>query len=601
MPANPVIEGDYQNGPNMNGPGYGQNQRGDSHLIVWDEDNNIAYEFYEASRPNDPETFNGTATGGNWHAAQETVWNMNTNSFRTLGDTSADAAGLSILALLARPDEGLPVSQGGQGAIDHALRFTLPGGDVNPQYVYPASHQVDESQSGTSLPFGARLRLENTPAVNALIIAMGPEAQIIAHAMQQYGLVLADIGSAMYVTGASASENASNQISLTWNMNDVLGLHALTAGDFQVVNLTPQVTGLSAGSGSAGNTVNITGQNFSGAAGHLSVFFGKTPASSVTFVDDSHITAVVPNGTGTVNVTVQSGVSEVDNYSDNPNANVNAPIFGYGTSPITSADQFTYAATVKPPVLPAITPNPDVITYGQTATINLNASDPNGFPLTLTASLLDPLNAIRQKYGLTYIDGYFNLRDANEKYLMSSNGSNAANGGYYLLMPTGNLYAWTGALAATLAANPVAATAPSVWYNPLLLTNNTGTPIVTSGTNPLYDLSVQFGLTQSAFGFNFHGDNEWYFLSNNGSNAVNGGYYVLKANDMLYAWGGSLAASMLVADLTPDGNVYANPTLLSSRHVAHRRWNHRDDLERPTDANAQERLRPRRLGHGHRQ
>ena len=67
---------------------------------------------------------------------------MNTDDFRTLGYTSADAAGLSILAGLARPDEGLPVTQGGQGAINHALRLTLPSGDVNPQYIYPASHMV---------------------------------------------------------------------------------------------------------------------------------------------------------------------------------------------------------------------------------------------------------------------------------------------------------------------------------------------------------------------------------------------------------------------------------------------------------------------------
>src|SRR5436190_10535017 len=37
MPANPVVEGDWQNGPNMNGPGYGTNQRGDSHLLIWDQ------------------------------------------------------------------------------------------------------------------------------------------------------------------------------------------------------------------------------------------------------------------------------------------------------------------------------------------------------------------------------------------------------------------------------------------------------------------------------------------------------------------------------------------------------------------------------------
>ena len=103
LPANPVIEGDYQNGPK-----FGVDARGDSHLLVLDVDHDIAYELYRASRPSEN-------ADGRWHADQESVWDMKTNTFRTLGYTSADAAGLSILAGLARPDEGLPVSEGGRG------------------------------------------------------------------------------------------------------------------------------------------------------------------------------------------------------------------------------------------------------------------------------------------------------------------------------------------------------------------------------------------------------------------------------------------------------------------------------------------------------
>jgi hypothetical protein len=353
IPANAVIEGDYQNGPNPKGGGYNSGQRGDSHLIVWDEDNNIAYELYGVTRPADPTLFPNTSgnelphTDGLWHAAQETVWNMDTDNFRTLGETSADAAGLSILAGLARPDEGLPTSQGGQGAIDHALRLTLAAGDINPQYIYPASHMVSTSQGSDNLPLGGRLRLANTPAIDTLISNMPPESQIVARAMQQYGLIVADIGSSMYVTGSSASVDASNDISLTWNLNDIFasnGLETLDAGDFQVINLTPVVTGLGTPSGGAASNITITGQNFSGAAGHISVYFGAAPASSVSVLSDTEITAVVPSGTGTVDVTVQSGVNETDNLSDNPDANVNAPIFGYGTSATSAADKFTYTA-----------------------------------------------------------------------------------------------------------------------------------------------------------------------------------------------------------------------------------------------------------------
>ncbi len=342
IPTNAVIEGDYQNGPNPSGPGYNNGQRGDSHLLVWDEDNNIAYEFYGAARPADTNLLDETPhTDGNWHAAQETVWNFNTNDFRTLGYTSADAAGLSILAGLARPDEGLPVSQGGHGAINHALRMTLPKSIVSDQYIYPASHIVNAS--GT-LPFGARLRLKNNSTVNTLMAAMGPESQIVARAMQQYGLILADIGSPMFVTGASASVNTTNGISVVWNMDDILGgLEQLTASNFDIVNLTPAVTNLSQSSGAAGTHLTIGGYNFSGAAGHISVFFGATEASAPTALSDSQISVTVPSGSGTVDVTVQSGLYEPDT-DDGPGANVHEPIFGYGKSATNSADKFTYVA-----------------------------------------------------------------------------------------------------------------------------------------------------------------------------------------------------------------------------------------------------------------
>src|SRR5262249_11991750 len=137
----------------------------------------------------------------------------------------------------------------------------------------------------------------------------------------------------------------------TWDVTDIFavsGVEALHAGDFEVVNLRPIVSGLSASSGAAGSALTITGQNFSGAAGHVSVFFGSTAATSVNVLGDTAISVIVPSGSGTVDVTVQSGVNEQDNLSGNPNANVNAPIFGYGTSTPTPADRFTYAGFVPP-------------------------------------------------------------------------------------------------------------------------------------------------------------------------------------------------------------------------------------------------------------
>jgi uncharacterized protein (TIGR03437 family) len=114
------------------------------------------------------------------------------------------------------------------------------------------------------------------------------------------------------------------------------------------VNLTPAVTNLSQSSGAAGTSVTVEGYNFSGAAGRVSVFFGTNAAPAPVVLSDSQISAAVPagSGLGTVNVTVQSGFYDPDT-NDVSSANVNAPIFGYGTSLSNAADKFTYVALPK--------------------------------------------------------------------------------------------------------------------------------------------------------------------------------------------------------------------------------------------------------------
>jgi hypothetical protein len=353
IPPNAVLEGDFQNGPN---PG----DRGDSHLIVWDQDNNIAFEFFAVSRPSENRD-------GQWHAAQESVWDMTTDTFRTLGWTSADAAGLAILPGLVRPDEGLPVSEGGQGVINHAVRFTLQNSIVLNQYLYPASHDANPGHNDRSSqpPMGARFRLKADVDISSL----SPESQIIAQAMKDYGMILADNGSNFYFSGASYAVDAGNGFALTWNDNDIQdsvhGLKSLHFSDFEVVDLTPVVTGLDVPLGTVGTVVTIFGQNFSGASGNLQVYFGNTPALAVTVLDDNDILAVAPPGSGTVDVTVQSGTTTAPDGN-----NYNNPVFGYGISDLSAADLFTYLdAGPRAPVVPwqAVVP---IGTLAGTVTVN---------------------------------------------------------------------------------------------------------------------------------------------------------------------------------------------------------------------------------------
>ncbi len=387
IPAGAVLEGDDQNGPVV-----GMANRGDSHLIVYDADTNIAYEFYHASRPSEN-------ADGKWHADQESVWNLNQDSFRPQDWTSADAAGLPILPGLVRPDEALPTSQGGQGAVDHAIRFTLSNSEILDQYVYPASHEANPSNTNAAIepPMGTRFRLKASVNISGL----SPESQVIAQAMKTYGLILADNGSNFFFSGASASVTPGGGL-LTWNDNDIqsttTGLKSLTFSDFEVVSTTPAVTGLSAPSGAAGSSVTITGQGFSGAAGHLQVLFGGAAATNVVVVDDSHVKATVPSGNGTVDVRVQSGVTTANDPS-----NVEGTVFGYGVSAVVAADRFTYSAADRPPVAVADTAStpagaPVVIA------VLANDSDPDGDPLTV-ASVIQPAHgsaAINANNTVTY-------------------------------------------------------------------------------------------------------------------------------------------------------------------------------------------------------
>jgi hypothetical protein len=522
----PVLEGDLPNGPNTNGPGYGENgtsnQRGDSHLIVWDEDNNIAYELFGASRPSDPNLFPNTndvelSNPGGWHAAQETVFDMKTDTFRTIGATSADAAGLSILAGLARPDEGLPVSQGGTGVIDHALRVTLNGNQIAPRkFTYPASHMVT-GQLGT-IPLGARLRLQNTPAVNQLIGQMGPEAQVLAHAMQQYGLIVADVGSPMYITGTDVFvDNVdAGASSLTWDEKDIFGyltghpagVESLNAGDFDFVDLTPVVTGLSASAGTAGTTLTISGQNFSGAAGRLSVLFGGTPALSVSYVDDAHLTAVVPSGSGTVDVQVQSGINEVDQIDAPLTPNLTETIasgyqtstlFGYGISARSPADQFTYSGqTISGSNSTVSFASPTVVS-GTTDTVTLVVEDTSGGAV----SGLDSAAFALSFSGGTSTGSFGTVTET-------------ATQGTYTTTFTGTVAGTTSTLTVSIAGSvlsgkPTITVTPGA-VNPARSTAGFATPTVASGGTDTLTVVVQdaagnalSGLTSGAFGIPLSG------------------------------------------------------------------------------------------------
>jgi hypothetical protein len=185
----------------------GPASEGDRHVLVVDRDACILYELYGAEPQPD----------GTWHAGSGAVFDMASNALRPEGWTSADAAGLPILPGLVRYEEVAV------GRIDHALRFTAP--DTRSAFVWPARHEASDLTGLEYPPMGQRFRLRNDFDVSGF----EPEVQVILTALKTYGMMLADNGSAWYLSGAPDER---------WD-NDVLHeLHQVPGSAFEAVDVT---------------------------------------------------------------------------------------------------------------------------------------------------------------------------------------------------------------------------------------------------------------------------------------------------------------------------------------------------------------------------
>jgi hypothetical protein len=184
----------------------GPNSSGDRHVIVVDRDSCRDYELY-AARPR--------PGGASWHAGSGAIFNLRSDRLRPAGWTSADAAGLPILPGLARYDEVA------RGTIDHALRFTAP--ETRAAYVYPARHLASSRTAASLPPMGLRVRLKASVDISRL----PRQARVVAVALKQYGMLLADNGSPWYISGAPDRH---------WNNDALHLLDTLSGRDFEVVD-----------------------------------------------------------------------------------------------------------------------------------------------------------------------------------------------------------------------------------------------------------------------------------------------------------------------------------------------------------------------------
>jgi hypothetical protein len=159
------------------------------------------------------------STGNNsWSCFSGAKWDLNKKSEgqRTVGYTSADAAGLPMLPGLVRYDEVAA------GEVRHAIRFTMHC--TQDGFVPPASHQAVPNQCPGGIsqanlraeypPMGTRIRLKSGFDISGF----STQAKIVATAMQKYGLILADNGSDYYFQGDPNPGWDDNQL------NDLKGI-----------------------------------------------------------------------------------------------------------------------------------------------------------------------------------------------------------------------------------------------------------------------------------------------------------------------------------------------------------------------------------------
>lgn len=263
-----------------------QRASSDRHLLVLDCTNHGLYELYNVFYD---------ATKVQWQAGSGAYFDLEANGRRPEGWTSADAAGLAIFPGLVRYDEAWNPSL---TEIRHALRVTVRATNG---HVWPASHTAGSTAG--ALPMGARLRLKaSVGGSDPALRTSDPNVQKIFRAMQRYGLIVADNGSDLYVSGTFDTR---------WN-NDVLNpaFALLSASDFEVVQLgwnpvaaPPALAGIGAspnpvtGGAPSTGTVSLTA---AAPAGGLTVSLSSSNAA----VASVPASVTVPAGTTTVNFAI---------------------------------------------------------------------------------------------------------------------------------------------------------------------------------------------------------------------------------------------------------------------------------------------------------
>jgi hypothetical protein len=96
-------------------------------------------------------------------------------------------------------------------------------------FIPPASHWAANSSNPLAAPMGMRMRLKASFDISGF----SANNQVILKAFKKYGIIMADNGSSMYISGAPDDR---------WDNSDLHNLGQVQTQDFEVLQMTPLYT-----------------------------------------------------------------------------------------------------------------------------------------------------------------------------------------------------------------------------------------------------------------------------------------------------------------------------------------------------------------------
>ncbi|MCP4435779.1 MAG: hypothetical protein GY812_09840 [Actinomycetia bacterium] len=149
---------------------------------------------------------------GSWRAGSGAIWNLDSLQYPK-GRTTASGFPMQPMTIT--------YEQVAAGSVDHAIFVGSPV--VGGAHVWPARASDGPSEDPDAPPMGTWFRLRKDVDLSAL----GPQAQVVARAMQTHGVILGDTGGSFSLSGTPDAR---------WDDDDLATLKTLTTDDLEVVD-----------------------------------------------------------------------------------------------------------------------------------------------------------------------------------------------------------------------------------------------------------------------------------------------------------------------------------------------------------------------------